>query len=172
MRVTSWRSCSRRPCEDQLPRRQAAGHCQRCEWSCKQLWNGTKFSLLKMLFVNANNLEVTSFYVSSDLKIELINDQMNLVFCIIRTIRKRNFSWLTVTAFYWEPSPYSPREFVSCPNVWMVPCLNISGSTRLVSSARTDLKRDSDAFDKWRTRWTRTIWTDDLWIFRKIPRFI
>ena len=33
-----------------------------------------------MLFVNANNLEVTSFYVSSDLKIELINDQKNLVF--------------------------------------------------------------------------------------------
>lgn len=47
-----------------------------------------------MLFVNANNLEVASFYVSSDLKVELINDQKNLVFCIIRTIRKRNFSRL------------------------------------------------------------------------------
>lgn len=170
MRVTSWRSCSRRPCEDQLPRGQAAGHCQRCEWSCKQLWNGTKFSLLKMLFVNANNLEVASFYVSSDLKVELINDQKNLVFSSSEP--SENETSLGLTAFYWKPSPYSPREFVSCPNVWMVPCLNISDSTRLVSSARTDLKRYSDAFDKWRTRWTRTIWTDDLWIFRKIPRFI
>ena len=47
-----------------------------------------------MLFVNANNLEVASFYVSSDLKVELINDQKNLVFFIIRTIRKRDFSRL------------------------------------------------------------------------------
>ena len=132
--------CSRRSYEDQLPRRQAAGHCQRCGWFCKQLWNGTKFSLLKMLFVNANNLEVPSFYVSSDLKVELINDQKNLVFCIIRTIRKRNFSRLSCFLLG------SPREFVSCPNVWMVPCFNISGSTRLVSSARTDLKRDSEWF--------------------------
>lgn len=51
-----------------------------------------------MLFVNANNLEVASFYVSSDLKVELINDQKNLVFSSSEP--SENETSLGLTAFY------------------------------------------------------------------------